>query len=163
YGDLPGIIAHAEEIKGKAGQSLRDHLDEVERNRRMNAAVLDLDLPADPEQFELRRGDAVALNAVFDELAFGPTIRRDVPAELLARLAAADPNPRRTAAAPALSPPADPEQFELRRGDAVALTAVSDELAFGPTTRRDVPAELLAGDPDQPLEPQRVLPELQRP
>src|SRR5699024_3292230 len=35
YGDLPGIIAHAEEIKGKAGQSLRDHLDEVERNRRM--------------------------------------------------------------------------------------------------------------------------------
>ncbi|HLQ79466.1 MAG TPA: DNA polymerase I [Brachybacterium sp.] len=103
YGDLPGIIAHAEEIKGKAGQSLRDHLDEVERNRRMNAAVLDLDLPADPEQFELRRGDAVALNAVFDELAFGPTIRRDVP------------------------------------------------------------AELLAGDPDQPLEPQRVLPELQRP
>src|SRR5690625_6236709 len=84
YGDLPGIIAHAEEIKGKAGQSLRDHLDEVERNRRMNAAVLDLDLPADPEQFELRRGDAVALNAVFDELAFGPTIRRDVPAALLA-------------------------------------------------------------------------------
>src|SRR5690625_6003489 len=36
YGDLPGIIAHAEEIKGKAGQSLRDRLDEVERNRRID-------------------------------------------------------------------------------------------------------------------------------
>src|SRR5690625_4856755 len=89
YGDLPGIIAHAEEIKGKAGQSLRDRLDEVERNRRMNAAVLDLDLPADPEQFELRRGDAVALNAVLDELAFGPTIRSYVPAAMLA----SDPYP----------------------------------------------------------------------
>ena len=103
YGDLPGIIAHAEEITGKAGQSLRDHLEEVERNRRMNAAVLDLDLPADAERFGLRRGDAIALNSVFDELAFGPTIRGDVP------------------------------------------------------------AELLAGPADQPLEPQRVLPELQRP
>src|SRR5699024_11309551 len=28
YGDLPGLIAHAGEIKGKAGQSLRDHLED---------------------------------------------------------------------------------------------------------------------------------------
>ena len=95
YGDLPGVVAHAEEIKGKAGQSLRDHLDDVERNRRMNAAVLDLDLPADGERYSLRRGDAVALNSVFDELAFGPTIRRDVPAELLAGDADAPLEPQR--------------------------------------------------------------------
>ena len=84
YGDLPGIIAHAGEIKGKAGQSLRDHIADVERNRLMNAAVLDLELPADPEHYTLGRGDATVLNALFDELAFGPTIRKDVPADFLA-------------------------------------------------------------------------------
>ncbi|MGP5098086.1 DNA polymerase I [Brachybacterium alimentarium] len=84
YGDLPGIIAHAGEIKGKAGQSLRDHLEDVERNRLMNAAVLDLELPTDPEHYTLGRGDGATLNAVFDELAFGPTIRKDVPTRFLA-------------------------------------------------------------------------------
>ena len=83
YGDLDGVIAHAEEIKGKAGQSLRDHLDDVRRNRQMNAAVTDLDLPADDTEYALGRGDAAAVAAVFDELAFGPTIRRDLPAVLL--------------------------------------------------------------------------------
>src|SRR5690625_6815653 len=36
YGDLPGIIAHAEEIKGKAGQSLRDRLDR--KSTRLNSS-----------------------------------------------------------------------------------------------------------------------------
>ncbi|MEE1617541.1 DNA polymerase I [Brachybacterium sp. J153] len=79
HGDLPGVLAHADEIKGKAGENLRAHREDVERNRRMNAAVLDLDLPADPEHYTLGRGDGVALQKVFDELAFGPTIRADVP------------------------------------------------------------------------------------
>lgn len=83
YGDLPGVIAHASEIKGKAGQSLRDHIEAVERNRLMNAAVTDLDLPTDLGHYTLGRGDSTALSAIFDELAFGPTIRRDVPAAFL--------------------------------------------------------------------------------
>ncbi|GAB2544156.1 DNA polymerase I [Brachybacterium huguangmaarense] len=79
FGDLEGILAHADEIGGKAGQSLRDHVADVERNRRMNEAVRDLDVPADMGRYALGRGDAVALAGVFDDLAFGPTIRRDVP------------------------------------------------------------------------------------
>ncbi|GAA1486071.1 DNA polymerase I [Brachybacterium fresconis] len=82
YTDLPGIIAHADEIPGKAGQSLRDHLEDVERNRLMNAAVLDLDLPTDPGHYTLGGGDRGRTAAVFDELAFGDTIRRDLPAVL---------------------------------------------------------------------------------
>lgn len=84
HGSLTEVIAHVEEITGKAGQSLRDHLDAVQRNRRMNEAVRDLDLPTDPDRYALGRGDVVALHGVFDELAFGPSIRRDVPAVLLA-------------------------------------------------------------------------------
>lgn len=80
YGSLEGIMRHAEEIKGKAGQSLRDNLDAVKRNRLMNAAVTDLDLPEEWEHYEIGRGDVVALNSVFDDLAFGSTIRKDMPA-----------------------------------------------------------------------------------
>ncbi len=45
YGDLAGVVAHVDEIKGKAGESLREHLDGVLRNRRLNQLVDDLDLP----------------------------------------------------------------------------------------------------------------------
>ena len=83
YGDLPGLIAHAGEIKGKAGQSLRDHLEDVERNRLMNAAYTTLDLPEDPAHYSLGGGDRARVLEVFDDLAFGDTIRRDLPATLL--------------------------------------------------------------------------------
>lgn len=83
YGTLDGILEHRDEIKGKAGQSLRDHVEDVVRNRRMNEAVRDLDLPKDFDAYLLGRGDKVAINARFDELAFGPGIRRDIPAGLL--------------------------------------------------------------------------------
>lgn len=95
YGDLAGILANAAEITGKAGQSLRDHVAAVERNRRMNAAVVDLDLPEDEAVYALGRGDAVAMNAVFDDLAFGPTIRRDAPAALLGEDSSEAPAPSR--------------------------------------------------------------------
>lgn len=83
YGSLEGILEHREEIKGKAGQSLRDHVEDVVRNRRMNEAVRDLDLPRDFDAYVLGRGDRVAINECFDELAFGPGIRRDIPEGLL--------------------------------------------------------------------------------
>ncbi|NMA78831.1 MAG: DNA polymerase I [Actinomycetales bacterium] len=83
YGDLPGVIAHADEIKGKAGQALRDHLEAVERNRLMNAAFTTLDLPEDPAHYALGGGDRARVLDVFDDLAFGDTIRRDLPAALL--------------------------------------------------------------------------------
>src|SRR5699024_8066925 len=80
---VPGVGAHAGEIKGKAGQSLRDHLEAVERNRLMNAAYTTLDLPTDPAHYALGGGDRARVLEVFDDLAFGDTIRRDLPAALL--------------------------------------------------------------------------------
>ncbi|MFC0674832.1 DNA polymerase I [Brachybacterium hainanense] len=84
YGDLDGVLDHAEEIGGKAGAALRENIEAVRRNRLMNAAVLDLDLPADASGFALGRGDREKALAVFDELAFGDTTRRDLPEILLA-------------------------------------------------------------------------------
>ncbi|MCG7309449.1 DNA polymerase I [Brachybacterium sp. ACRRE] len=83
YGDLESLLEHAEEITGKAGQSLRDHVEDVRRNRVMNAAVTDLELPDDEVVFTLGRGDRAAVHEVFDDLAFGATIRRDLPAVFL--------------------------------------------------------------------------------
>lgn len=48
YDGLDGIIAHAGQIRGRAGASLREHLDDVVRNRRLNRLVTDVDLGIDP-------------------------------------------------------------------------------------------------------------------
>src|SRR5699024_3604364 len=90
YGDLPGVLAHAGEATRTAGQSLRDHLEAVERNRLMNAAYTTLDLPIDPAHYALGGGDRARVLEVFDDLAFGDTIRRDLPAALLGESADAN-------------------------------------------------------------------------
>ena len=46
YGTLDALVADVGQVPGKAGESLREHLDDVLRNRRINALVCDLDLPA---------------------------------------------------------------------------------------------------------------------
>ena len=48
YDGLDGVIAHAGQIRGRAGTSLREHLDDVVRNRRLNRLVTDVDLGVDP-------------------------------------------------------------------------------------------------------------------
>ena len=50
YDGLDNVIAHADAIKGKAGDSFREHLGDVIRNRRLNALVCDLDLTATPRR-----------------------------------------------------------------------------------------------------------------
>nr|WP_136193932.1 DNA polymerase I [Actinomyces procaprae] len=71
YDGLEGVIAHADEIKGKAGQSLRDHLDDVLRNRRLNHLLTDLDLGLDPaNDLKLAGADRDALARVMDALEF---------------------------------------------------------------------------------------------
>ena len=71
YDGLDGVIAHADQIKGKAGQSLRNHLDEVMRNRRLNHLLTDLDLGVAPRS-DLRvvGADRAALARVFEVLEF---------------------------------------------------------------------------------------------
>jgi len=97
YDGLDGVLAHAEEITGKAGQSLREHREAVERNRLMNAAYTTLELPGDPAHYALGGGDRTRVLEVFDDLAFGDTIRRDLPATLLGEEVAAQEAPESAA------------------------------------------------------------------
>ena len=54
------MITHADQIKGKKGEALREHLGDVIRNRRLNALVRDLDLELAPADLEAQSWDRAA-------------------------------------------------------------------------------------------------------
>jgi DNA polymerase-1 len=70
FGDLDGVIAHADAITGKKGEALREHLGDVVRNRRLNALVCDLELPLKPVDLQVRPWDRQEVHKVFDSLEF---------------------------------------------------------------------------------------------
>ncbi|HEU5109640.1 MAG TPA: DNA polymerase I, partial [Micromonosporaceae bacterium] len=70
YGGIDGVVAHADEIKGKAGENLRAHLADVLRNYQINALVCDLELPLDLADARWRGWDREAVHQVFDALEF---------------------------------------------------------------------------------------------
>ncbi len=70
YGSLDGLVAKIDEIGGKAGQNLRDHLDAVLRNHRLNGLVCDLDLPEDIDGLVWEGWSVEETNRLFDALQF---------------------------------------------------------------------------------------------
>ncbi|CAN7408142.1 DNA polymerase I [Terrabacter sp. LjRoot27] len=70
YGDLDGIVASIDKIPGKAGQSLRDHLDQVLRNRRLNQLVKDSPVGVEVEDLQRTQWSREEVHTVFDGLEF---------------------------------------------------------------------------------------------
>ncbi|WP_240645963.1 DNA polymerase I [Georgenia sp. SYP-B2076] len=70
YDGLDNVVARADEIGGKAGQSLRDNLDLVLRNRRLNHLLTDLELPLGVDDLARRPLDREEVHRVFDALEF---------------------------------------------------------------------------------------------
>ncbi|HQZ00836.1 MAG TPA: DNA polymerase I [Propionicimonas sp.] len=70
YDGLENLVRHADEIGGKAGESLREHLQGVLRNRRLNALVGDLDLAVQVPQLARRDWNREAVHSLFDGLEF---------------------------------------------------------------------------------------------
>jgi DNA polymerase-1 len=70
YDGLDNVIAHADQISGKAGENLRAHLGDVIRNRRLNALVCDLDLEVGPGDFVVKPWDRHEVHTLFDGLEF---------------------------------------------------------------------------------------------
>jgi DNA polymerase-1 len=70
YDGLDNVIAHADQITGKAGENLRAHLADVIRNRRLNALVCDLDLEVGPDDFAVKPWDRHEVHTLFDGLEF---------------------------------------------------------------------------------------------
>jgi len=75
YGTLSELVAHADEITGKVGESLREHLAQVQLNRRITEMTRDLELGVEPAGLAMPELDRSALTVVFDRLEFGQQLR----------------------------------------------------------------------------------------
>jgi len=70
YDGLDNVITHADKITGKKGESFREHLADVIRNRRLNALVTDLDLERTPAELVVQPWDRHEVHTLFDSLEF---------------------------------------------------------------------------------------------
>jgi DNA polymerase I len=82
YGSVEELVERAGELGGKAGQNLRDHVDDVLRNMTLNKLVTDVPLEVGAEELTFGAFDAAAVSALFDSLEFGPGLRDRLNAEL---------------------------------------------------------------------------------
>ncbi|MCF8611173.1 DNA polymerase I [Gordonia sp. HY285] len=70
YGSLEQLFHHADEIRGKTGDSLRANLASVQMNRTLTEMIRDMDLPAGPDDLKLHAWDRDRIHALFDDLEF---------------------------------------------------------------------------------------------
>ncbi|WP_067439294.1 DNA polymerase I [Nocardioides jensenii] len=75
YDGLDNVIARADEITGKKGEALREHMGDVIRNRHLNALVRDLTLSVRPGEMARQPWDRTSGLELLDELEFRGELR----------------------------------------------------------------------------------------
>ncbi len=70
YDGLDNLLDRAGEVKGKAGDALRERIPDVRLNRQLNALVCDLDLPLGLADLTRRDWNREAVHQLFDQLEF---------------------------------------------------------------------------------------------
>ncbi|MFE9095083.1 DNA polymerase I [Streptomyces sp. NPDC007264] len=84
FGSFADLVERVDEVKGKAGQNLRDHLESVKMNRRLTELVRTVELPRTVTDLERAAYDRKAVAVVLDTLEIrNPSLRE--------RLMAVDP------------------------------------------------------------------------
>ncbi|HEY5455499.1 MAG TPA: DNA polymerase I [Acidothermaceae bacterium] len=86
FGSLTSLVDRVDEVPGKAGGLLRDHLSSVLRNRQLTELIRDVPLPVGPHDLNLGQWDREAVHRVFDSLQF-----RVLRERLYATLSAPEP------------------------------------------------------------------------
>ncbi len=86
YGDLDTLVARVDEIKGKAGDNLREHLAQVLRNHQINKLDCEVALDVAPQQLTMGQWDREEIHTLFDSLQF-----RVLRERLYSTLSAAEP------------------------------------------------------------------------
>ncbi|WP_242633376.1 DNA polymerase I [Arthrobacter sp. S39] len=109
YGGLEGVLEHLDSIGGKVGDALRENVEDVKRNRRLNRLHTDLELPVTLDELAEPRPDEAALEQLFDELEF-KTIRTRLFA--LYGSDAVEPAERESIDVPDYVTPADAAELE---------------------------------------------------
>jgi DNA polymerase-1 len=110
FGSLDALVDRVDEVRGKAGDALREHLSSVVLNRQLTELVRDVEgIGAGPHDLAIRQWDRDAVHQLFDQLEF-----RVLRERLFSTLTAAEPEAE--------------EGFEVR-GAALETGAVADWLA----------------------------------
>jgi DNA polymerase-1 len=96
FGSLAELVDHVDQVKGRQGDSLREHLDSVLRNRRLTELSRDVPLEVGPRDLAPVPWDRDQIHQLFDTLQF--RVLRDrlyayLPNGILGQLAPAQPAP----------------------------------------------------------------------
>ncbi|MGW2324618.1 DNA polymerase I [Streptomyces sp. NPDC001700] len=84
FGSFQELVDRVDEVKGKVGEKLRDHLDAVKLNRQLTELVRDVELGTGPDGLKRVPYDRAAMSVVLDALEFRHQNFRD-------RILAVDP------------------------------------------------------------------------
>ncbi|GAA4190481.1 DNA polymerase I [Microbacterium oryzae] len=76
FGSLDALLDGADTIKGVVGNNLREHIEDVRRNRRLNRLLRDVELPVELDELKREAIDAQALRDVFARLEFRALLSR---------------------------------------------------------------------------------------
>jgi len=76
FGDVDTIIAEAGTIKGKVGESLRDHIEQLELSRELATIRQDVELDVTPDELEPAKADTNALRKLYRKYELKTLLRQ---------------------------------------------------------------------------------------
>lgn len=123
FGSFAELVERVDEVKGKAGANLREHLEAVKLNRRLTEMVRDVELPKAVGDLERTAYDRTAIAMILDTLEIrNPSLRE--------RLFAVDPGAAEAEEAPA-EPGVDVDGTVLTTGEVAPWLAEHAGAALG--------------------------------
>jgi DNA polymerase-1 len=121
FGSLENLLENADKVTGVVGGNLREHLDDVKRNRELNRLLTDVELPVGPGDLAVQPIDPQSVRDIFARLEFRTLLPRVFE---MAGAAAAE--------AEAASRPAAEAAPVAQEADAAAITAWLDAAGAAP-------------------------------
>ncbi|GAA1988431.1 DNA polymerase I [Microbacterium pumilum] len=76
FGSLDALLENADKVTGVVGANLREHIEDVRRNRTLNRLLRDVELPVGPLDLAVQPMDAQAVRDIFARLEFKTLIPR---------------------------------------------------------------------------------------
>ncbi|KUN86787.1 DNA polymerase I [Streptomyces griseoruber] len=127
FGSFADLVERVEEVKGKAGQNLRDHLEAVKLNRRLTEMVRTVELPKTVTDLERAPYDRTAVAMVLDTLEIrNPSLRE--------RLLAVDPGGAEAETTPVVTAGVELDGTVLGTGELAGWLAGHAEQPLGVAT-----------------------------
>ena len=145
FGSLDELLSRADEIKGVVGGNLRDHLDDVRRNRSLNTLLRDVELGVTPADLIVQPVDAQAVRDIFARLEFRTLLPRVFEAMVVDDAETAAGDPGATAPTPVQTDAAGLAAWLAGRSGEIALTI---EIAAGRPVRVGAASEDAAAEAD---------------